>query len=126
MDLAPANSPGRQIIDSYGDGGFRIGGIIWRQPVLVRPERCLVWDFAGTQIAQADIESFVPLFAPPAVELLLIGCGTRMQPLPGALRRALKDRFSVTVETMDTGAACRTYAVLMGEDRRVAAALIPV
>jgi uncharacterized protein len=46
-----------------------------------------------------------------------------MRPVPAALRQALKDA-GIGVDAMDTGAACRTYNVLMGEDRRVAAALL--
>jgi uncharacterized protein len=59
------------------------------------------------------------------VEVLLLGCGLRLiQPGP-AFRAELK-ALGVVVEPMDTGAACRTYNVLLSEDRRVAAALIAV
>ncbi len=61
--------------------------------------------------------------AEPRVELLLMGCGPAIQPLPPELRGALREA-GIGIELMDTGAACRTYNILMAEDRRVAAALI--
>ena len=60
-----------------------------------------------------------------ATEILLIGCGPRMQMLPPGLRQALK-AIGVVAEPMDTGAACRTYDILISEGRRVAAALLPM
>ena len=60
----------------------------------------------------------------PRIELLLIGCGARFAMVGPDVRRALK-KEQISIESMDTGAACRTYNVLLGEDRRVGAALIP-
>jgi uncharacterized protein len=60
-----------------------------------------------------------------SVELLLIGTGARMAQIDRTLRQALR-ADGVVIEVMDTGAACRTYNVLMAEGRRVAAALIAV
>jgi uncharacterized protein len=59
------------------------------------------------------------------VSILLLGCGKRMGSVPLALREGLRAR-GVVVEPMDTGAACRTYNVLLSEERRVAAALIKI
>lgn len=59
------------------------------------------------------------------MEFLLLGSGARMQLLPKALRQGLRDA-GLVVEVMDTGAACRTYNVLLAEGRRVGAALLPV
>jgi uncharacterized protein len=61
----------------------------------------------------------------PAIEILLIGCGTRAKLIEPNLLADLKNA-GIAVESMDTGAACRTFNVLIAEDRRVAAALIPV
>jgi len=65
------------------------------------------------------------LAAEPPVEVLLVGCGSAMALIDPDLRDAARAR-GVALEPMDTGAACRTYNVLMAEDRRVAAALIAV
>ncbi len=61
--------------------------------------------------------------AEPAVEILMLGCGGRFAMVPAELRQALRAE-GIALEAMDTGAACRTYNVLLAEDRRVAAALI--
>jgi uncharacterized protein len=57
------------------------------------------------------------------IEILLLGCGARMGTVPFALRKGLR-ASGIVVDAMDTGAACRTYNVLLAEERRVAAALI--
>jgi uncharacterized protein len=57
--------------------------------------------------------------------ILLVGCGKHAELLPAALRSRLRD-LGIAAEAMDTGAACRTYNVLIAEDRSVAAALIAV
>lgn len=124
MDLLPRIPADRQVINAYGDRGFRISGTHWTEPVLVFPAQTLAWHV--TSFADMTAESLEPVFgADPAVELLLIGCGPRMAFVPKDLRARLKAR-GVVIEGLDTGAACRTYNLLMGEGRRVAAALIPV
>ena len=124
MDLLPRIPADRQVINAYGDGGFRISGTHWTRPVLVFPAQTLAWEI--TSFTDMTVESLEPVFgADPAVELLLIGCGPSMGLVPKDLRAALKAR-GVVIEGLDTGAACRTYNLLMGEGRRVAAALIPV
>ena len=123
MDITPLVPEGRHVIESYGDEGFRINGERYSGPVIVWPERVVPWAVSG--IATADIETLDPLFsAEPRIEILLIGSGAAFEMAPAALRKALGAR-GIAVESMDTGAACRTYNVLMAEDRRVAAALIP-
>jgi uncharacterized protein len=82
-------------------------------------DRTIAWpDAAVTEAALA------PVFEHGGVELLLLGLGRRMAPVAPALRAALK-AHGIAVEAMDTGAACRTYNLLVAEDRRVAAALLP-
>jgi uncharacterized protein len=112
------------MIDAYGPGRFRIGGVIYERPVLVLPDE--VRDWAVAAIADLSRASLTPvLAAAPAIEILLIGCGARAAFVPPALRQELRD-LRLKLDAMDTGAACRTYNVLLAEDRRVAAALIPL
>ncbi len=75
--------------------------------------------------AEATLERFAPVVARGDVEILLLGCGRRMGILPPALRQGLR-ASGIVVDAMDTGAACRTYNVLLAEERRVAAALIGI
>lgn len=124
MDLLPRIPADRQVINAYGDGGFRISGKHWTESVLVFPGQTLSWGIAD--IAQISMPSLEPAFGmEPAVELLLLGCGPNMVFINKALRAEIRAR-GLVIETLDTGAACRTYNLLMGEGRRVAAALIPV
>ena len=124
MDVTPLIPQGRQIIERYGNGGFRVTGESYRGSILVLPDRTAAWPL--TAIGQLDLASLEPvLAAEPPVEVLLVGCGSAMALIDPDLRDAARAR-GVALEPMDTGAACRTYNVLMAEDRRVAAALIAV
>jgi uncharacterized protein len=119
MELTPLVQPGRQIVERYGPGGFRISGTVYRGPVLVFPDRTLVWESAAL-----TVEGLAPVTAQGGIDLLLLGLGRRMIPVAPGLRAALR-AAGIVVEAMDTGAACRTYNVLLAEERRVAAALLP-
>lgn len=120
MDLTPLVRPGLQMIERYAASGFRVSGIIHSGPVLVFPERTLAW--APAELSEAGL---APVIEEGGVELLLLGLGRRMmRPVPAALRMVLR-RAGIAVEAMDTGAACRTYNVLLAEERRVAAGLLP-
>ncbi len=123
MDITPFIPADRQLIQAYGDGGFRISGIRHEGAVLVFPGRTLAWDVAAFSAVTADSLALV-LEAEPKVEILLLGSGGRMLLPSPDLRRHFRAQ-GVVLEAMDTGAACRTYNVLLAEERRVAAALLP-
>jgi uncharacterized protein len=124
MDITPAIPAGRQTVESYGAGRFRVGGALHPGSVLVFPERTLSWPV--TAFDSLTLESLAPVLeAPEALELLVLGCGARMEMVPPELRDAVR-AHGLVIEAMDTGAACRTYNVLLMEERRVAAALIAV
>lgn len=126
MDVTPLIPQGRQIIDGYGEGGFRISGQRIEGSVIVFPDRVAGWAVAEAgALSAASLEAVGAAGRAGTVELLLIGTGTRMTRIDRTLRETLR-ADGVVVETMDTGAACRTYNVLMAEGRRVAAALIAV
>ena len=122
MEVTPIAAAGRQVIEAYGPGHFRVSGIEYGTSVIVTPERTVPWrDIAA---ADFDLERFSAVMAAePAVDVLLIGCGARIAPLPKAVRDGLREA-GIGADTMDTGAACRTFNVLVSEGRRVAAALI--
>jgi uncharacterized protein len=122
MDVTPLIPQGRQIIEAYGEGGFRISGQRVEGSVIVFPDKVIAW--AGDMNA-GDLQPVSAAGQAGSVELLLIGTGARMTQIDRGLRQTLR-ADGVVVEAMDTGAACRTYNVLMAEGRRVAAALIAV
>jgi len=123
VDVTPIIPAGRQVIESYGPRGFKVSGIAYDGAILVMPLASQAW--APQTMAEVTLASFAPILAPGEVEILLLGCGRRMMLVPAELRQALRGHGIVT-DAMDTGAACRTYNVLLAEDRRVAAALLPL
>jgi len=122
MDVTPLIAADRQVIDSYGSGSFRVSGVAHEGAIIVCPDATLPW--AVTRMEDVTAASLAPLVARGGVEILLVGCGRRAALLPKELRARLKDA-GIVADAMDTGAACRTYNVLLAEDRRVAAALLP-
>ena len=123
-DITPRVPQGRQLIQGYGGGGFRIAGVAHTSSVIALPDQTLPWE--PTSFEDIPVAAFSPFMAENiGVEVLLIGCGARMGMPRADIRDALK-AFSIVPEWMDTGAACRTFNVLLAEDRAVAAALIAV
>jgi uncharacterized protein len=124
MTTATARYPGRAAIDAYGNGGFRFAGMSHRGSILCLPSGVYAWRPAGPD--EIDAAALTPVLAEKdGLELLLLGTGTRHQLPTGPVRRAFADA-GVALEAMDTGAACRTYNVLLAEARPIAAALIAV
>lgn len=116
--------PGRPLVNAYGGGGFRIGGVRYQGSVIVLGGAVAAWPVADLDAVSVEGLAAV-VEAEPAVEVLLLGCGERAGVVPRALRDGLRGK-GIAVDAMDTGAACRTFNVLLQEDRRVAAALIAV
>jgi uncharacterized protein len=109
-------------VQSYGDGGFRIGGETWRGSVLVLSDAVHPWPV--NDFPEITLEAFDPL-AGTGVEFVLIGTGETLIDIDPEMRAALRER-GLGADVMDTGAACRTFNVLLAENRPVAAALIAV
>ncbi|WP_169568857.1 Mth938-like domain-containing protein [Sneathiella limimaris] len=122
QDISGLPDEGQQLINSYGDGGFRVSGVRYEGNVLILPDETMEWDL--NSLEDLTIEALQPILdAEPSVEILLIGCGASMAYVDEAVRTKLR-ASGITVDSMDSGAAARTYNVLLLEKRRVAAALI--
>ena len=121
MRMAEIGYEGPPPIDSYGGGGFRVAGAFHEGDMLL----------LGPAPARWAAEGFAPeafgvvIEGAADLDVLLIGMGAEIAPLPGPARRAL-EAAGIGVEVMSTASACRTYNVLLAENRRVAAALIAV
>jgi uncharacterized protein len=117
--------PGAHAIEGYGAGGFRFGGISHRGSILALPSGIHAWSALAP--ADIDVASLSAVFAeqPGLIEHLLIGTGLELVPLGAALLQRLR-AAGIKAEPMQTGAAARTYPILLGEKRRVAAALLAV
>jgi uncharacterized protein len=124
MQTAPPRYPGRAPIEAYGNGGFRFAGMSHRGSLLCIGEAIIGW--SATTAEGLTLDDFAPLLAEPAgIELLLLGTGREFQLPSEALRSGMREA-GIRIEPMDTGAACRTYNVLLAEGRPVGAALIAV
>jgi uncharacterized protein len=122
--MQPARFPGRAPIDAYGNGGFRFADMSHRGSILALPSGIEAWAVAGA--ADLTPESFSRLIEEATdIEILLIGTGDQMLPLPKGSRAALEGA-GLFPEFMSTGAAVRTFNVLLSEERAVAAALVAV
>ena len=116
--------PGRHLIDTYGNGGFRFADMSHRGSILALPSGVRAWPVRSAQGLSEDDFALV-LAENEAVELLLLGTGLDIVPVGEALRRRFREA-RIGLDVMQTGAAARTYNVLAAENRRVAAALIAV
>jgi uncharacterized protein len=126
VDVTPLVPAGRQLIESYGDGRFRVSGMLYNGSILVFADRTIAWpvsDFAA--LTEDSLEPLRAAGRSGEVTVALLGCGARIGLVPDRLRAPLR-AAGIVLEPMDTGAACRTYNVLTSEGRRVAAALIAV
>ncbi|MEI8145048.1 MAG: MTH938/NDUFAF3 family protein [Alphaproteobacteria bacterium] len=116
--------PGRHLIDAYGNGGFRFGDMSHRGSILALPSGVHIWPV--TDVAGLTVGAFDAVFAEREnIETLLIGAGTEPIFLAEPLRWAFREA-KIGVDVMTTGAAARTYNILLSENRAVAAALIAV
>jgi uncharacterized protein len=124
MTAATARYPGRAPIDAYGSGGFRFAQMSHRGSILCLPSGIYAWPPVRPE--DIDAAALAPVLAErDALELLLLGTGVKQQMPAVAVRRAFVEA-GVALEAMDTGAACRTYNVLLAEGRPVGAALTAV
>jgi uncharacterized protein len=117
--------PGRHRIEEYGAGGFRFAEMSHRGSILATPSG--VRALSITQMAEIDAATLDLILTDSsgAPDLLIVGSGAELLPLPRALRTKLR-AAGVGCETMATGAAVRTFNMLIDEGRRVAALLIAV
>ena len=115
--------PGQHAVEGYGAGGFRFGEMSHRGSILALPSGIYAWNvFASGDLTPAAFDRVIN--ERDTIDHLLIGTGTAMLPLFD-LRDVLRVA-GLRAEPMATAAAARTYSILLGEKRRVAAALLAV
>ncbi len=123
-DITPPVSADHQIIQGYGDGGFRIAGQDYVGSVIVTALETSAWDI--TSINEVDVNSLLAaLKRVPELTVLLMGTGPKIVLPAPELRLKLREE-GIGLECMDTRAACRTFNVLLAEERSAAAALIHI
>lgn len=121
---AKAFYPGNPVIDAYGNGGFRFADMSHRGSILIVPGGVHGWNVTAADALST--RDFAPIFSEiDDIEHILLGMGEFMMAPPETLQAACRAR-GVSVEAMTTGAAVRTYNVMIAERRKVAAGLIAV
>ena len=112
-------------IDAYGNGGFRFADMSHRGSLLCLPSGIWAWPVQAP--AEIDRSAVLPVFELAAeIDFVVIGTGASPYPVPASLRTQLRAAGITGFEVMPTGPAVRIYNILLGERRRVAAALIAV
>ncbi len=124
IEIRSAHFPGRAPINAYGNGGFRFADMSHRGSILCLPSGIHGWDM--TVETPLDVAHFQMVLDQAAdIEVLLVGTGPNLRPLPAALKTALKVK-GISSDPMSTGAAVRTFNIMLSESRAVAAALSAV
>ncbi len=121
MKLHSPTTAGLLAITAYDDGFIAVNGRHLTKSFLLTPQRLLEdWPPRSfDSLTESDLQALADLNCP----IVLLGTGPRQRfPAPALMRSLIERRIGV--EVMDSGAACRTYNVLMTEGRDVAAALI--
>ena len=117
-----AHFPGRAPIDAYGNGGFRFAEMSHRGSILCLPSGIYGWE-PGVPLRIDDFRRV--LDEADAIQILLVGTGKELKPLPAEVKQAMREA-RISADPMSTGAAVRTFNVLLAEERAVAAALLAV
>lgn len=124
IEIREAHFPGRAPIDAYGNGGFRFAEMSHRGSILCLPSGIHGWEPKNPPLlSRADLGAI--LEEASDIEILLVGTGMDLRRIPEDVRALLRQHH-ISSDPMSTGAAMRTYNVLLAEDRAVAAALIAV
>jgi len=119
-----AHYPYRAPIEAYGNGGFRFAGMSHRGSLIIVPSGIYAWDVARMDDLSAEVcAAFLHEMKAPA--LVLLGTGSEHLIPPEPIRKLFAEA-GLGFEAMTTGAACRTFNVLLGEGRDVGAGLIAV
>jgi uncharacterized protein len=123
MKIQLESGLGQNLIHSYGPGQIRINQEVYVRSLIVTPARIITdWPPASfEELAALHFQQIADL----APEVVILGTGARLRFPPPAVTRTLIEA-NVGVEVMGTGAACRTYNILMGDGRRVVAALLMI
>lgn len=124
IEIRRAHFPGRAPIDAYGNGGFRFADMSHRGSILCLPSGIYGWGMSeADNLVPEKFERVLAEFE--QIEVLLVGTGASFRPIPPELKETLRGK-AISSDPMSTGAAVRTFNIMLMESRAVAAALIAV
>ena len=114
--------PRQSLIDSHDSGGFRFAGMSHRGSLLCLPDG--IWAWPVTTLAALTEDALAPVFARSgSLDFFILGTGSEPWVAPEPLRARFREAH-ISLDTMTTGPAVRTYNVMLMESRRVGAGLI--
>jgi uncharacterized protein len=116
--------PRQALIDAHGAGGFRFAGMSHRGSLLCLPDGIWAWP-VGAPSAVTETALALVFSRAADLDFFVLGTGSEPWVLPEQLRTRFRESH-ISVETMATGPAVRTYNVMLMESRRVAAGLIAI
>ena len=120
MKFELSGAPGLNTFTGYGEGYVLVNGERHEASVIVLAERIEAWSVGGVdELTEAHVQQLAELGA----DIVLLGTGASLRFPHPRLARALA-RAGIGLEVMDTQAACRTFNILVAEERKVAAALL--
>ncbi|MDR3421407.1 MAG: MTH938/NDUFAF3 family protein [Xanthobacteraceae bacterium] len=122
--MADPHLPQQALIDAHGDGGFRFAGMSHRGSLLCLPDGIRAWPVATTA-ALTDAALALVFAQARDLDFFILGTGAEPWAAPETLRAQFRDRH-ISLDTMTTAPAVRTYNVMLIESRRVGAGLIAV
>jgi len=121
MPLAEDIVTSRHRLTSYSEDSVSINETVYRQSLVLTSDS-LLYPWPVNSLEQLCAELLVPIFdSKPAV--VLLGTGPK-QHFPEAKIFGLFGEQGIGLEVMDNGALCRTFNILVAEDRDVTAAII--
>jgi uncharacterized protein len=116
------DAEGANLIGGYGDFGFRVRGAFHKSSIVVDADGLTLIDAAA--LGDLTVDHFLHLFEGDKMpEIILVGTGKNIAALPKSLAKGLLAK-GIEVDFMDTGAAARTYNILVLEKRYVGAVLV--
>ncbi|KQT48911.1 hypothetical protein ASG43_08710 [Aureimonas sp. Leaf454] len=124
IEIRQAHFPGRAPIEAYGNGGFRFASMSHRGSILCLPSGIYGWEatagepFSGERLLKLFEEA-------DELKFVLFGTGADIRRIPPALAERLR-RAGLSADPISTGAAVRTFNIMLSEGRPVAAALVAV
>jgi len=122
MDITPLIPQEKNVIKGYGNKTFNVSETEYKHSLLILPDKMQEWMVNTPENITIESLEFISDNSND-IEILLIGCGELQIQIPAAIHMHFS-KHNIGVEVMTTGAACRTYNVLLSEERKVAAALI--
>jgi len=126
LDVTPLVDSSTKIIKSYSDDGFVINNEKISDNIIIYYDKLLNWSFTDNDDIYTSLVSAVLVVnnqSSDKIELLILGTGKTILHIPEAVKNQFREN-NISLEIVDSGAACRTYNSLIAEGRKVAAAIL--